>query len=373
MSGMIGFWIGAAALAGGAALLVMLFARRAAPQGADQNPALAVHRRQLLEIDALVERGVMGEADQAAARAEAARRLLSTAALNETPERAGAADSRRIVAGVALLAAAGALWLYLLVGAPGAPDRPYQARVAAWRARDPSTLDPAQMAAVLKSLASERPSDPQVWAFLGRAEMASGDAYGAQKAFRRAAALAPADADDQAGIGQALLAAADGKPSPEADAAFARALALDPKNLPARYMLGRARIAAGDRSGGLALWRSLEADLPTDDPRKAGLVSEIARIAAGGPLEAPDVPAAPDPAAGRAASGFIRAMVARQAAELVKHPNDPEGWARLVRSYGVLHDAAAQADALARARRQFTATPAVLGPIEAEAKAHPAR
>jgi cytochrome c-type biogenesis protein CcmH len=327
----------------------------------------------------------MGEADRAAARAEAARRLLSTAALKAPPEGPGTATSRRLVAGFAMLAAAGALGLYGLIGAPGLPDQPYKARLAAWKAADPATLDAAQMAAVLKTLAVERPGDPQVWGFLGRADMVAGDPYGAAKAYRRAAALTSAQAPGQApaqalvqaayqvAIGQAVLAGADGKPSAEANAAFARALVLDPKNLAARFMIGRARIAAGDRAGGLALWRSMTADMSPSDPRRAGLLGEIARIAAGGPLDAAAAAAGPGQGAAPDPSAFIRGMVARQAAELAKQPDDPEGWARLVRSYGVLHDAAAQADALARARRQFSATPAALAPIEAEAKAHPAR
>ena len=373
MSGMILFWIAAAALAGVAALLVMLFARRATPQGEGENPTLAVHRRQLAEIDALVDRGVMGEGDRAAARAEAARRLLASAALNETPERVGTAASRRIAAGGAVAAALAALVLYTLIGAPGVPDQPYKARVAAWKAADPATLDAPQMAAVLKTLAAERPNDPEVFGFLGRAQMAAGDAYGARKAFTRAAQLAPARADYQLAVGQALVAGADGKTSPEAEAAFARALALDPKSLPARYILGHARILGGDRAGGLALWRAMAADLPAGDPRRAGLESEIARIAAGGPLDAPAAPVAADQAAASPdASAFIRGMVARQAAQLAANPDDPQGWARLVRSYGVLHDAPAQADALSRARRQFKAQPTALAPIEAEAKAHPA-
>jgi hypothetical protein len=44
-----------------------------------------------------------------------------------------------------------------------------------------------------------------------------------------------------------------------------------------------------------------------------------------------------------------------------------------VRAYGVLHDASAQADALAKARKQFAARPDAMKPIEAEAAAHPAR
>jgi cytochrome c-type biogenesis protein CcmH len=66
---------------------------------------------------------------------------------------------------------------------------------------------------------------------------------------------------------------------------------------------------------------------------------------------------------------FIRSMVASQAADLKAHPDNPDGWARLVRSYGVLGDPVAQAQALAAAERQFAKRPDVIARIKAEATA----
>jgi cytochrome c-type biogenesis protein CcmH len=64
-------------------------------------------------------------------------------------------------------------------------------------------------------------------------------------------------------------------------------------------------------------------------------------------------------------------MVASLAAKLAAHPDDPEGWARLVRSYGVLHDRSAQADALAKARRALAGRADALAAVEGEARSHP--
>ena len=61
-------------------------------------------------------------------------------------------------------------------------------------------------------------------------------------------------------------------------------------------------------------------------------------------------------------------MVASLQAKLDANPDDPAGWARLVRSYKVLGDKAAEAKALTRARALFAKRPADLGPIETEAK-----
>ena len=147
---------------------------------------------------------------------------------------------------------------------------------------------------------------------------------------------------------------------------------LDPRNAPARYYVGRAQIA-----GGLSDWRALLADMAHADPRRSALQAEIDQVGSDAVLGR--VPTAPPllarapgaPLAGPQAA-FIQAMVARQAAELKADPGDPQGWARLVRSYGVLGDIAAQQPALAEARRVFAKRPAELAPIKAEPAPRPA-
>ena len=66
-------------------------------------------------------------------------------------------------------------------------------------------------------------------------------------------------------------------------------------------------------------------------------------------------------------------MVSRLAARLAANPDDPEGWARLVRAYGVLKDETAQGEALTRARKLFANRPDALAAIEAQARAAPAK
>jgi cytochrome c-type biogenesis protein CcmH len=354
------FWIVAGLLAAGAAALVFAAAGRAARSaaGVAEDPALAVYRRQLSELDELSAQGMLTPEARASARAEAARRLLGQAETARRPERPGTARSRMAVALTAALAAFAALGVYLLLGAPGQPDQPYERRLAAWRHADPATLDPARMAAVLKTIAAERPHDPEAWEYYGRAQLAAGDAYGASRAFATAARLAPRRADLLAAEGEALAADNDGKVSPDALTAFTAALRLDPQNTAARYFIGRAKITGGDVQAGLADWRELLATMAPNDPRRAVLAQEIAR---GGQPAA--TPSGPPP--GQMA--FIRSMVAQQAAQLQAHPDDVQGWARLVRSYGVLGDKAAQAKALDSARRHFANRPDALRAINAEA------
>ena len=76
---MILFWILAALVSGAAALLVLSRAARAEKGASPSDPTLDVYRRQLAEIDDLAERGLLGEEERKAARAEAGRRLLGAA------------------------------------------------------------------------------------------------------------------------------------------------------------------------------------------------------------------------------------------------------------------------------------------------------
>jgi len=370
------FWIAAGGLAAAAAVLILARSAAAARTAAapTEDPALAIYRRQLGELDALADRGVMGPDELQAAKAEAARRLLSAADMKRAPERPGGRKARTAVLAAAVATAAAALILYLKLGSPGLKDEPYQARLAAWRSADPSALGAPQMAALLRSIAQQKPGDVKVYDYLGRAELAAGDDVAAADAFRKASRLAPRRADLQAMLGEALSMDTGGVPPPEARRAFQQALALDPTNNAARYYLGRAYIAAGQVQQGLTIWRSLAADLPTGDNHRAALMAEIDAInhqADNAPPPSPSTPSetqsAPSTQIPPAQLSFIRAMVAKQAADLDSHPNDPEGWARLVRSYGVLGDHAAQAQALAKARTLFAGRPDALATIQSAA------
>ncbi len=362
---MIWLWIAAALVSAGLAALVVQRAARAAAAAGGDNPALAVYRRQMAELDDLADRGLLAEGERRAVRAETGRRLLAAAGRAEPPLKA----SRP---GVVLAAAAAApvlaLILYVAVGAPGFPDQPFATRLAAWRAADPGTLSAPQMAAILTQIAKERPADLDARRTLALAELASGQPLEAAQAVQRAIALDPRRADLWEILGEADAMAANGDIDADAETAFQRALALDPSSAAARYALARARIARGDLAGGLADWRAIEAGLAPDDPRRGTLGREIAQVAASGQLAmagAPESPAAPSPVG----PAQIQAMVDGLAARLKANPDDPEGWVRLVRAYGVLGETDRQGAALAEARRRYAGRADVLAALAGAANA----
>ncbi len=356
-------WPAAAVLAGFCVVVVLWFAARASKHAlaAGEDPARAVYRRQLQDLDDMVDRGVLAPEEREATRAETARRLLSeTTADGET---AGARLAPVIAAGVAALVAIG---LYVWLGAPGQPDQPFQARLAQWKNANPNTLRPDEVAAVLRDLTKAHPDDPKLFGLLGRVERMAGDPAAAAQYLNRAIKLDPNNADLYAALGDALAAGAGDKPTPEAEAALNHALAIDPNNPAALYYLGGARAADGDKAGAVRLWRQLATQTPPGDVRGQQLQAMIAQLEQG-PSAAQVAKAQAGLDAGDQA-GFIRGMVASLQARLDAQPDDPAGWARLVRSYHVLHDQAAEAKALARARTLFAKRPGDLAQVEAAAR-----
>lgn len=347
------FWLAVALLGAGAAFLMMTFARR--PAGGGVDPSLAAHQRQVEEVEALAGRGVLAPDEAEGARNEASRRLLFAASRTPAAPRAETRLTRTLAFASLIAAPAIALGLYVMLGSPGANDAPYSQRVRAWRASDPTSLQPQQLAAVLRQAVAERPNDWRASYYLGQAMLASGDGYGALRAFDQARRLAPREAAPLEGAGEALVTLANGRVDADATRAFQAALRLNPRSNTARFQLGRGRLAAGDRAGALGYWRAIQAELPANDPRRAALAVQIAEVE-GGPSPA----AANDP--------MIRGMVASLAARLEQSPDDPEGWARLIRSYRVLGDTRAADAALVRARRLFASRPDALAVVEAQAR-----
>jgi cytochrome c-type biogenesis protein CcmH len=380
--GMILFWLLAGGLAALGLILMSLRAQQAARTIAghgEADLAKALYQRQIAELDQQAEEGLMGEAELAAAKAEAGRRLLAATPKAETPERAEPRLARNAILAGGLGAALLALLLYAGLGplrglgAPGAADQPYQARVKAWRAAEPGALAPDQLAAVMREIVASHPADPvKAETFLGQAEMSAGDPYAAAGAFHKAALMAPLNqrADLFMAEGEALVAAEQGKIGDKAETAFRAAQAVDPQNPGVRYYVAKATIAKGQVAEGLAEWRALAQTLPAGDKRRNDLQAQIAEVQRLGALPPPV--SREQMLAAQASAGdqqdFIRAMVAKLAARLQKDPSDAEGWARLVRSYRVLGDQAAEAKALDDARRALSGRPSDLAQVEAAAK-----
>lgn len=354
---MILFWVAAGALSAAAAILMLLRAAQAAAQTGPVDTTSVFYRRQLAEIGDLADRGLIEPQERKSAEAEAGRRLLAAA---DAPSEAwSTASSRLPILFVAIAAPALALGLYVALGSPGSPDQPFAGRLARWRAADPSSLQPPEMAAVLDQLTKERPNDPEGFRFLALADGASDNPAGAIRALKRAVKLAPQRGDLWEMLGEAEVFQANGELTDDARQAFAETIKLDPKNIAARFHLARARIKDGDKAGGLADWRALLADMPANDPRRGDLMAAIAQTEG----TAPPAPRAAPPGLSGDQMTMVQGMVGRLAQRLAANPDDPAGWVQLVKAYAVLGDTEKRDAALKTARARYASKPDVLADL----------
>jgi cytochrome c-type biogenesis protein CcmH len=367
------FWILLAAIGALAfawALWPLLRPKGFAGTAADDR---AFYQAQLADIERDAARGLIPPAELESARAEAARRLLRAKAAAAA---AGAVPSLPMAAqaGVALLVAATgliALPLYLRAGAPSRPDMPRAERVAAAEAA--VKVETREGVQKIFALLENDPRNPILLEFLvphflqaRRYEQAAQALTVIVEEFgpsaKRLTDLAAA---------RGAAARAKGQLDPEVRQLLEKALELDPSYLIARFNLGLAKVEAGDRAGGLADLRIVEAGLPKAAPVRPTLLRIIKEI------EAAPEPDQATPRGGEAIAALppqereqaIRNMVASLDQRLTADGGKIEDWLRLIRSYVVLKDAEKARGALGRARVAFAGKPAELTQLDELAKA----
>ncbi len=337
------FWLVAFVLAAltTAAIVWPLLMRPARGSVAREAFDEEVYRAQLGELREDETRGVIGREEAAASRAEIGRRLLraheaATAKAAKTPrERSG------VVAGlaVALVLPIGAFLFYDRWGSPDIPDQPL-----ALRQPEPQAPNLVAAVAEIERRLAARPDDAEGWSVVAPVYLRLGEGEKAATAFRNVLRLRPPTAQTVAGLGEALVQAADGRVTPEAATEFHRALTLDANWIPARFYLALALSQEGRSAEAADAWSELLRTGPHDGAWRP--VAEAALADARSGTASQQVPSQPGPAAAdvEAASklsdgerlAMVQGMVSGLAERLKAEPKDPEGWKRLLRSYVVL-------------------------------------
>jgi cytochrome c-type biogenesis protein CcmH len=368
------------ALMTAAAIFAVLWplARRKANVGGSD---LAVYRDQLDEIDRDRAAGLIGAPEAEAARVEVSRRLI--AAADAAKAQGPAAQTpplwhRRAAAIAALvLLPVATVLLYLGLGSPELPGMPLAARVQA-QDENPSI---ERMIARVEEYIARNPNDGRAWEVLAPVYMRVGRFDDAVRAWRNTISMNGSNASREADFGESLVAAANGVVTADAKAAFDRALALDRTDVMARFYTGMAADQDGRRAEAEAIWRDLLANAPPGAPWVEMVRHAMDRNAPAGTAPATTVANSPGPttadiaAASKLApdqqSQMIDGMVARLADRLKKDGSDPEGWARLVRSYRVLGQPDKAEAAMADAHRALAADPDKLRQFVASTGAAP--
>jgi cytochrome c-type biogenesis protein CcmH len=352
---MAAFYIMAAALAllTGLALAWPLLGGQRGTASREAREA-ALYRDQLAEIECDVSRGVLSPAEAESARAEVSRRLLAAARRAEAAAAPGAAPLRlsRALAAAALVAApALGLAVYLAVGTPGRvgemqvpadlrfSQAEAEALVPAEAPEPPAELTEfAGLIARLEKVMEQRPDDVQGLELLASGYVRLGRYGEGWRSYERLIERAgeAASAAQYAAMGEAMVLAAGGYVSPEAEAALAAALARDPGLPVARYYHALAAAQEGRIDEAIAAWERLEAETPADAPWAGFLERTLAEARAlrdGAPGPGAAEMAAAEALSGEERAAMVEGMVARLEARLTSEGGSPEEWLRLMRAY----------------------------------------
>jgi len=318
---------------------------------------LAVYRDQLEEVRRDHAAGRIGDSEAEAAQVEVSRRLLAAADAEAAQAATATPGSRRRAVALAALVVVsfGSAGTYLSLGSPTLPGQPLASR-------DQSQSIDAMIAQVETHLA-RNPNDGRGWEVIAPVYLRLGRVDDAIKARRKALALSGETSERQAGLGEALVAASDGKITPEARKSFARAVELDGGNIKARYFLGVAAEQDGQPAAAVEIWRAMLARAPADAPWAEFIRQEVTRVSGAPGPSAEDVAAASRLAPDQQ-SAMVQTMVARLAERLQQDGSDIEGWLRLVRSYMVLGDREKALAAVGDARRALAGDPEKLRKID---------
>lgn len=376
------FWIILALVTAAVVLVVIAPLMRPVEATAGETAEDAdVYRDQLKELERDRERGLIGDSEAEAARAEIGRRLLAATAAAVPELKVRSVADRRIAMATVIAIPALAVPLYLTLGQPDMPDAPLVERLAA----APAAEDVAALVGRVEKHLATKPDDIEGWRVIAPIYARMGRLEDAVAAWGRIVAAGAADNDILESYGVGLVDTNDGIVSPQAQAVLAKVVAADASRIRAKFYYAEGLRQAGSlkaaldefddlirRSPANAPWLKLVRDrrhdtlvalnLPADTPEPATLP---AVAEAPGPTEA-DVDAAAGMDAGDRKT-MIEGMVQQLATKLDSDPRDRNGWVRLMRSYSVLGRADDARAALARARETFAADKADLDAINAAA------
>jgi len=229
------------------------------------------------------------------------------------------------------------------------------------------------------------PKDVEGWRTLGWSYFNLQKYDESAAAYSKAIELNPKIVDFHSARGEALVRAANGTVTGNAQQAFNDALRLDTKDPRARFYIGLAKMQAGEKTAALEIWIELANDVAPNDPMISILGQRIAELAkeldvdVSQKLRRPLNPVARNLPKGDDASGtsrlveqgdprpaidsktsapadqsaMIRTMVDNLATRLEGAPRDVDGWIRLIRSRQVLNDPDAARQALEKALKVF--------------------
>jgi cytochrome c-type biogenesis protein CcmH len=286
----------------------------------DDASNLAIFRAQRAELEADCVNGIISAEERDAAIGELSIRLAGELGSQDASPARHARAARVsgppwIIVGVAAIAIPiAAVMAYAMLGTPDAL-KPQGASAIARNAvakngdqtdagvpSADAPMSDKQILAMVDSLAKkmeENPGDPKGWVLLARSQNALGRFAEASRAFERAAALTPNDAQLFADYADSSVMAQEGQFKGKPYDLIQKSLQLDANNIKALALAGTAEMRLGNKAASLKHWEKLKTLMPKDSDDAREVDSIIAEVkGASGPVPAP--PAASSPASASA-------------------------------------------------------------------------
>jgi cytochrome c-type biogenesis protein CcmH len=288
-------------VAGALLFVVPPLARRSARTSASRDAVnAAVYRDQLRELEADLKAGTLAADQYDKARAEIESRLAADLAIDRTAAHpSGSARGAAIVLGIAVPVCA--LAVYVAVGNPRALAPQADAGAA------PHGLSAQQFETMVGRLAArmqDNPGDAEGWMMLGRSYAVLGRFVESSRAYAKAAALVPDDAQLLADYADALAMAQGRTLQGEPEKILKRALTADPNNAKALILAGTAAFDRGDKTNAARLWERALLVLPAESEMAKRTRESIAEARGSGPIaEVPEPAKAPG---GGRVSGIVK-------------------------------------------------------------------
>lgn len=348
------FWIFAALLTAIAVFVVLypLSRKRAGIVSADAYD-LNVYKSQLKEIEGDVDRGLIAKSEAEAAKAEVARRLISTqSALDEDEkqvraENPGTSHSNiKIASVIALLVVpVVSLAFYFNLGDPALQSQPLAERLE----RPPEKQSLIERVASVERVLKAKPDDIRGWKLIAPIYLKMRRPKDAIRAYRHVIRLEGENAANLSDLGEAMVVEEGGLISQNAARLFIQANRIDPKAPKPRFFLAIALGQKDKNKEAIAAWQALMADagpnsawVPFAQNQIAALKIKMGEASTtdqpdsqlAGPTEE-DVKSAAEMSA-KERQEMVENMVSQLAQRLDEEGGSAEEWVRLIRAELVL-------------------------------------
>jgi cytochrome c-type biogenesis protein CcmH len=329
---MTAFWIAAGVLLAAALALLLPSLLRASSRSQPDEPLprefanLDILREQLAQLDAELASGALDTEAHRAARAEIERRVLDEDSGAATPTSSTRTRAPRTALALGLFIPALAIGLYAVLGNRDAMS--------------PQSLADSEVEAMVEVLAKRletmagQPGELEGWVLLARTYGAMQRFADADRAYERAIALAPQEAQLYADRADMVAMKQGRSLSGLPMQLVGQALQIDPNNLKALVLAGSEAFERADYAAAGTYWTRARVNLPPESELAANLDNSLAEVrtrTGGAPVQvaAASAPAAPaqkpaqeaPPAAGAVASVNGVVSLAPSLAAMVA-PND---------------------------------------------------